>query len=281
MKVHRLPPRRVPKPWGRRRLGWGHADPADDEPPVGEVWFAAPPATDRTAVHELLIKLLYTSANLSIQVHPDDAMAQALGHPQGKDESWLILQAEPGACIALGPERPLKRSELKSAVADGSVASLLNWRPVAAGDFFYAPAGTIHAIGAGITLVEVQQNVDLTLRLHDKGHGRALQVEAGVAASCLLPFEESLPPSPATDGRSVLHRGGAFVQELWRAGTQTTRTLPPGCRTWVLCLEGLAHAAGLAVPAGQCVLFEGPGTLVQHAGNVLVLASSTRPGDPP
>src|SRR3546814_2738640 len=91
---------------------------------------------------------------------------------RGKDEAWLILAAEPDSTIALGTKRPVGREELRDAALDGSIEDLLDWKPVKAGDFYYSPAGTVHAIGAGITLIEVQQNVDLTYRLYDYGRPR-------------------------------------------------------------------------------------------------------------
>src|SRR5690606_27464023 len=158
MRAIRLETRRVAKPWGRRRLWPGLGDVPAGGAPVGEVWFQPPDGSDP----DLLVKYLFTSERLSIQVHPDDEAARARGHPRGKDEAWLVLDAEPGATIGLGLIEAIDRDTLRRAALDGSIERLLDWRPVKAGDFFYSRAGTIHAIGPGLTLVEVQQNVDLT-----------------------------------------------------------------------------------------------------------------------
>lgn len=107
---------------------------------------------------------LFTAEKLSVQVHPDDAFARDHGFRRGKDEAWLILAAEPGATIALGTLEVMSREELRAAALDGSIEHKLFWKPVKTGDVLYSPAGTVHAIGGGLTLIEVQQNIDLTQR---------------------------------------------------------------------------------------------------------------------
>jgi mannose-6-phosphate isomerase len=132
----------------------------------------------------VLTKLIDARAPLSVQVHPDDAYAQRVeGQPFGKTECWLILAADPGATLYLGWRRATGREEFERRVADGSLGELLRAVPVAAGDAFYLPAGTLHAIGAGIVLFEVQQASDLTYRIFDwnragpDGKPRTLHVE--------------------------------------------------------------------------------------------------------
>ena len=119
---------------------------------VGEVWFDAPEDVP------LLAKYIFTGDRLSIQVHPDDEQARSRGLAHGKSECWYILDAERGATAALGPTREISRDELRSAALDGSIEQIVDWRPVRAGDFYYVPAGTIHAISGGVTLLEFQQN---------------------------------------------------------------------------------------------------------------------------
>src|SRR5690348_12627519 len=144
-----LSTKRVAKPWGRHSLWPDFDDPAPGEEPIGEIWFPSPPGEDP----DLLIKYLFTSERLSVQVHPDDGAARARGHARGKDEAWLVLAAEPESTVALGPKHPLSAGQLRTAALDGSIVELLDWRSVKAGDFIYSPAGTIHAIGAGLTVI--------------------------------------------------------------------------------------------------------------------------------
>lgn len=148
---------------------------------VGEVWFPG----DR-----LLLKFLFTQENLSVQVHPGDIYAAKHhnGSP-GKTEMWHILRAEPGARIAVGLNRPVSRNELESAALDGSIEGLLQWVPVRPGENYFIPAGTIHAIGKGVALFEIQQKSDITYRLYDWGRGRELHLDHALAVAESRPFD--------------------------------------------------------------------------------------------
>jgi mannose-6-phosphate isomerase len=116
----------------------------------------------------VLTKIIDARKPLSVQVHPDDAYAQRVEHqPNGKTECWYVLACEPGAELVLGWTRDTSRAEYERRVADGTLAEILRRVPVAPGDAFYLPAGTLHAIGAGIQLFETQQASDLTYRIFD------------------------------------------------------------------------------------------------------------------
>ncbi|HST36403.1 MAG TPA: class I mannose-6-phosphate isomerase, partial [Allosphingosinicella sp.] len=198
----------VERVWGRRELPPGFPRPPGDEP-IGEIWFETP------AEAPLLVKYLFTSERLSIQVHPDDAAAQAKGYKRGKDEAWYVIDAAPDAVIGLGLTREISRDELRAAAADGSIEALLDWKPAKKGDVFYSPAGTIHAIGGGIALIEIQQNLDLTYRLYDYGRPRELHLDEAAAVARPEPW---FPPSrreQIAPGRESLARGGAFTLERW------------------------------------------------------------------
>ncbi len=168
MTATRLVARRIEKPWGRRDIPAVFGTVASDGEPIGEIWFEDP----QGGRPELLIKYLFTSEPLSIQVHPDAAAAEDLGLPSGKDEAWLVLDAEPTSTIGIGLREPIGREALRACAADGGIEGLINWHPVKAGDSFYSPAGTVHSIGPGLSLIEVQQNVDVTFRLYDFGRPR-------------------------------------------------------------------------------------------------------------
>jgi len=244
-----LATRRVEKPWGRHRLWPGFADPPADGDPIGEIWFQAP------GDPELLVKYLFTAERLSVQVHPDDAAARAAGYPRGKDEAWVILAADPGATIALGTLAPMNGEELRAAALDGSIEHKLDWKPVKAGDVFYSAAGTVHAIGAGITLVEVQQNVDLTYRLYDYGRPRELHLEESVAVSRAEPFVAPPAPGLVEPGRAILAEGGKFVLERWSGGDKRIALgEAPG---WLVPLAGEGVADGVAFRAGECLMLTG------------------------
>lgn len=258
---------RVEKPWGRHRLYPGFADPAPDGEPVGEIWFQTP----GNSTPDLLIKYLFTSEKLSVQVHPDDEQAHAAGLPRGKDECWVILDAEPDSTIALGTRVPTDRETLKAAALDGSIEQLLDWKPVKAGDFFYSASGTIHAIGAGITLIEVQQNSETTYRLYDYGRPRELHLEAGVAVSDPVPFVPHPMPGRVADDRVILVEGPKFVLERWPGGHRKV-TLPAGVTGWLVPISGEGVADGVAWRAGDCLTLEGTAQIEASAGSDLLFA---------
>ncbi len=133
----------------------------------------------------LLIKFIDARDKLSVQVHPNDEQAKRLEGPgeSGKTEMWYILHAQPGAKLVYGFNREIGERELEESIASGTIESLLNWVDVKAGDAFFIPAGTLHAIGAGILIAEIQQSSDTTYRVYDynrmglDGKPRQLHVE--------------------------------------------------------------------------------------------------------
>jgi mannose-6-phosphate isomerase len=271
MAATMLTPHRVEKPWGRRKLWPGFADPAPNGDPVGEIWFQSP--GDSTP--DLLIKYLFTSERLSVQVHPDDEQARAAGLPRGKDECWLILDAEPDATIALGTKYPIDRATLGKAALDGSIVDLLDWKPVKPGDFFYSPSGTVHAIGAGITLIEIQQNSETTYRLYDYGRPRELHLEQGIAVSEPLPLEPHPMSGEVEPGRNILVEGPKFILERW-GGDARSIALPHGVTGWLIPVHGEGVVDGIAFRAGECIAVEARAELIADATCDLLFAY---PGD--
>jgi mannose-6-phosphate isomerase len=247
MTAKRLTTHRVEKPWGRHTLWPGFENPAPDGEPIGEIWFQDESGREP----DLLVKYLFTAEKLSIQVHPDDATARAAGHDRGKDEAWVVLDAEPDSTIAIGTHEPLDAEHLRAAALDGSIEDLIDWKPVKAGDIFYSPAGTVHEIGAGVTVIEVQQNIDLTYRLYDYGRPRELHLDEGVAASDAKPFVPNFTPEVESPGRTILCEGPKFVLERW-AGQLGTITLPAGTPGWFVPVTGKGTLDGAAWQAGQC-----------------------------
>lgn len=219
MAAIQLNPRRVERVWGVRDLPDWAPGQSEGGRPVGEIWFEEPDDADAA----LLVKLLFTSDRLSIQVHPNDVAARAIGHKRGKDEAWLVLDAKPGSVVGLGLTRKVDEAALREAASSGAIERLIDWRPVRAGDILYSPAGTVHAIGAGLTIVEIQQNLDLTYRLYDYGRPRELHLEEALAVARREPWRPGFAPRWISEGREALHAGGAFVLERWTGGA--TRVL--------------------------------------------------------
>ncbi|HET8749686.1 MAG TPA: class I mannose-6-phosphate isomerase [Sphingomicrobium sp.] len=248
MKLER---RYVEKPWGRTQL-----PPMFDAPEgkrIGEVWFTGAP--DKP----LLVKYLFTSERLSIQVHPNDEQARARGVARGKSECWYILDAEPDATLGLGLKREVSTDELRAAALDGSIETLMDCRPVSAGDFFMVPAGTIHAVGAGICLLEFQQNSDVTCRLYDYGRPRELHLDDGIAVARAAPYPDSLAQHLTLVEERMLVDGPQFVfaQSLVDRFTDRER--------WVIPLAG---KAGDAAP-GDCLLLQ-PGDRIEAEARMLI-----------
>lgn len=211
MTATRLDMIRVEKPWGRNILWPGFDVPSENTDAIGEIWFTE----NSSVVPPLLVKYLFTAERLSVQVHPNDEQARKAGYPHGKDEAWIILAADPGATIALGPLVQVTKADLRAAALDGSIEHLLNWTPVKAGDVIYSPAGTIHAIGAGLTLIEIQQNLDLTYRLFDYARARLLNLDAGLDVATLTPFVVNAQAKRINEGRTIVCDGNKFIVERW------------------------------------------------------------------
>ncbi|HEV2991819.1 MAG TPA: class I mannose-6-phosphate isomerase, partial [Candidatus Angelobacter sp.] len=130
----------------------------------------------------LLIKFLFPHDKLSVQVHPDDVEAARKGEPCGKTECWYILYAEPGATVGVGLKPGTTKTHVENAIREIRMEQLLNWIDVRQGDMIYVDAGTVHAIGPGVVIVETQQNSDTTYRLYDYGRPRELHIQAGLEA---------------------------------------------------------------------------------------------------
>ena len=232
----------VRKPWGGADLRpwsgineFGH--------PIGEIWFER--AGPGAALPSLLLKLLFTTEPLSVQVHPDDAFAHAIGLPNGKTEAWYILSAAPGARIALGLKRALTPAQLRAAIDDGTISQLVQWRPVARDDVIFVPAGTIHAIGAGLVLAEIQQRSDTTFRLFDYGRARELHADAAVSVACAGPAGPQPTAKRLSDERTLLMANPHFVVERISLPPRAQWTLCSERETWMLVLDG--HA-GIQAP---------------------------------
>lgn len=267
MPAIRLETKRVEKPWGRRDLWHGFDDVPEGGEPIGEVWFEAPQGEDPA----LLVKYLFTSAKLSIQVHPNDAQAQARGHKRGKDEAWVILAAEPHATIGIGLREAITKERLREAALDGSIEGLMDWRTIRKDDFLYSPAGTVHAIGPGLTLIEVQQNVDLTYRLYDYGSDRELHLDDGVAVSEPIPYVAVHQPHEITPGRLILADGPAFVLERWTAaGAVTLRAADRP--VWLVPIADGGTIDGERLEAGTTWLARGDVALMLDDGIDMLVA---------
>ena len=240
----------LPKPWGVVDPSPWHKS-GKDGISVGEIRYERPgkPASNPA----LLLKLLLTRQPLSIQVHPDDAYAHSIGLPNGKSEAWYVLSAAPGAKVALGLIRRLTQQQLRKAADDGSIADLVAWQTVSADDAISVPAGTIHAIGAGLVIAEIQQRSDATFRIFDYGRQRELHIESAIAVADAGPARGRVRPNRLSDERTVLVTGPHFVLERIELAPESSWYLEAKRETWLLAVSGDAVAGSFDVAATDVV----------------------------
>ena len=263
---------------------WGQVDPSpwtapnDDGAPIGEIWFGRDGASLKRPA--LLLKLLFTAESLSVQVHPDDAQAQSAGEPNGKSEAWYVIGSAPGARVAVGLKRRLTGEDLAGAIADGSIADLLNWRHVVAGEAIHVPARTIHAIGAGFVIAEIQQRSDTTYRLFD--HGRPREIHALQAMAVAETGPSSLQPAPSrlTDARLLLVTSPHFVLERIDLPAGSNWQFDADDETWLLVLDGTARFGELEGRRGQAFFTQAEQTVIGVGAEPLVLLVAYPGPDP-
>jgi len=276
--IERALARAVQKPWGSLDLRpWTTTTPGDGVA-VGELWYER--AGDDESRSVLLLKLLVTKQQLSIQVHPDDAYAQSIGLSQGKTEAWYILSATPGAQVAVGLTTRISPQKLREAIDDGSIADLVHWRPVVQDDVIFVPAGTIHAIGPGLAIAEIQQRSDATFRMFDYGRGRELHVTDAIAVANAGPTEAASPPIRFTDYRTLLIADPHFVLERIDLPPSSHWSFQTERETWLLALRGGAQVGPFDLSIADAILIDGEQARID-AGNQGLKCLVAYPGPHP
>ncbi|MCX7284515.1 MAG: class I mannose-6-phosphate isomerase, partial [Novosphingobium sp.] len=224
---------------------------------IGEVWFE-PPAE----MPDTLVKYIFTSEKLSVQVHPSDAQAAELGEAdRGKEECWLVIAAEPGAKLGIGFKQPIDAETMRRAAVDGSIEDMMAWHPVKPGDFFYIPANTVHAIGAGITLIEIQQNSDITYRLYDYGRPRELHLDKGMQVASSAPYQGGKRIDWPDHGAAPLVQGPYFSAYLVTGGVEPAGWPLPDRPALLIPISGAFDTAGINAAAGTAAVIRQSGNL--------------------
>ncbi|MGD0013512.1 MAG: class I mannose-6-phosphate isomerase [Bryobacteraceae bacterium] len=243
----RLTPSFREKVWGTTALApWFPRS----ENRIGEVWFLSP-----AGPLPILVKFIFTSERLSVQVHPDDEYARRQEGSPGKTEMWYVLRAEPGASIAVGLREAVTRDRLRQLALSGEIERFLNWIPVAPGDTILTPARTIHAIGAGLALCEIQQQSDVNYRLYDYGRPRELhrelRLDRALDVASLAPHPGKTAPVTLAGGVRRLASCEYFVtDELELAGPLEYRPDPERFHILVV-LEGAGQIGAARFRAGE------------------------------
>lgn len=277
MAIEHARARALPKPWGVIDLyPWSNA--GHDGSSIGEIWYER---TDNTAIDpSLLLKLLFTSQPLSIQVHPDDAFAHSMGLPRGKSEVWYVLSAAPDAKVALGLRRRLTPQQLREAIDDGSISGLVVWHTVSANDVIFVPAGTIHAIGAGLVIAELQQRSDATFRLFDYGRNRELHVENAIVVADVGPANFQVRSVQLTAERRLLVSTPHFVFEQINLAANSSWRLDAERETWLLIVSGNAIAGSFDVVTGDAIFAQSDRVDI-HSGTIGMVGLVAYTGDKP
>lgn len=235
----RLAPYFRTRPWGFHDLRPWYDYQTEGEP-IGEVWLTGEMCVaetgpckgqslqEITANHTeallgaaaaagefpLLIKILFPKTKLSVQVHPDDALAQKNGFPRGKTECWYALDAKPDASVGLGIVAGTTPEQVRAAIDDATLQNYMEWLPVAKGDMIYVDAGTVHAIAPGSVILETQQTSDLTYRMYDYGSGRELHIDLAMQAMRMQTRAGKVKPTQEGD-HALLLREHYFRIERW------------------------------------------------------------------
>ena len=258
----RISPWFAERVWGCRNLQPWYDRVAEGGEPIGEAWLTgdqcivatgahagqtlgvlfaespkellgtvAPCSTEAAArsASPLLIKVIFAKEKLSVQVHPDDAMAQKYGDPRGKAECWYVLDAEPGSQVACGLKPGVSLDDVRAGIEAGTLENSLNMLNVTPGEMIFVDAGTVHAIWPGSILLETQQYCDLTYRMYDYGRGRELHIQKSLEATRLVTHAGKISPRLLTD-RKLLMEGEYFcVESLGVVGSRTSASLPGPC----------------------------------------------------
>jgi mannose-6-phosphate isomerase len=261
----RIEPHFDPRVWGSRDLRpWfdcivedrqeSHATDSGyiSKEPIGEVWLtgdmcpvATGPHTGKTLARlfeeepepllgkgvpspasPLLIKVIFAREKLSVQVHPDDRLAQKYGQPRGKTECWYVLAAEPGAKVAAGLKPGVTLDQVRSGIHDGTLESSLQLLSTEPGEMIFVDAGTVHSIWPGAVLLETQQNCDLTYRMYDYGRPRELHIEKSLEATRLVTRAGKVLPRVLADRTILIDESYFCVERIPFTASRASTTLP-------------------------------------------------------
>jgi mannose-6-phosphate isomerase class I len=226
----------------------------------------------------LLIKLIDAKGDLSVQVHPSDAYALANEGQFGKCEMWYILEAAEGAGLYLGFERETNAEEVRAAAENGTVESLLHFQPVKPGEVYFIPPGTVHAIGAGVMLFEIQQNSTLTYRLYDykrrdkDGNERPLHLEKGLLVTEFSPYkaEKIRGDDPCVIGTCEYFETRLYKLKL----AETAKINLKDTFVSLTCVRGKGTVCGEKIKRGESVFIPANEGEIEIAGEMEILAVS-------
>lgn len=221
-------------------------------------------------VFPLLIKLIDAKDNLSVQVHPNDEFAYKNENgEQGKTEMWYVLDAEDGAGILYGFNKDLTKEEFEKSIKENTLTDYVNFIPCKKGDCFFIPSGTLHAIGKGLLIAEIQQNSDTTYRVYDynrrdaSGNTRPLHIEKAVAVTNTAKAE--IPTTKEGDG--VLVKCDYFTTEKITVNGNKEYPVDKNRFETIVVCEGNMDINGVSCKAGDSLV------IPAYIGNVVLSGS--------
>ena len=229
----------------------------------------------------MLIKFIDAADNLSVQVHPSDAYSLKNEGQLGKTEMWYVVDAEQGAGLYMGFKRDVSQEEFAEAIKNNTVTDLLNFIEVKKGEHYFIKSGTVHAIGKGTTICEIQQNSNVTYRVYDydrrdaQGNARPLHIEKAKAVSDL---SGGMPVSPAIKAGncSLISACKYFTVHSMRVEDSLAFNVDGGSFAAVSCVEGKGSIGGVAISAGDTLFIPAEYGEVKAEGKFTALISTVR-----
>ena len=229
----------------------------------------------------MLAKLIDAKQDLSVQVHPSNDYALKYENSFGKTEMWYIVEAEKGAGIYLGFKRAVSKEEYEKAIADNTLTDLLNFFEVKAGECYFIPSGTIHAIGTGCLICEIQQNSNLTYRVYDygrkdkNGNTRELHVEKALKVTSLDGYAYN-PLSIQTEQGELLGLSRYFTTTSVRVDGKKSLFADKNSFKCLICVEGAGEIDGKAVSAGDSWFVPAGYGEIVLGGNMQMICAEVR-----
>ena len=222
----------------------------------------------------ILIKLIDAKDDLSVQVHPDDEYALRVEGEYGKTEMWYIVDCEPGATLYYGFKEEITKDEFRAKIADNTITDVLNKVPVKKGDVYFIPSGTIHAIGSGILIAEIQQNSNTTYRVSDYGRlgadgkPRPLHIDKAVEVTSLTP-----PPVQAGLPEGTLAECEYFNVKLYNTNNVKKINVDASSFSAILCLDGEVTFDGVTLKKGDSAFIPANRGEITFEGNATIIES--------
>ena len=236
-------------------------------------------ACEKFHAFPVLTKFIDAQDKLSVQVHPSDEYALENEGQFGKTEMWYVVDAEEGAGLYMGLERECGKDEFAKAVADGTVEELLSFKEVQPGDVYFIPSGTIHAIGAGVVIFEIQQNSTLTYRLYDymrrdkDGNLRELHVDKAMKVSFLEPYKEAIFDK---DDESLIGKCEYFETRKYTLNfTKMTFNVENDSYLSVTCVKGEGTIEGERIGLGDTFFIPAGAGEITLEGNLEIACVKT------